>query len=83
MNEPILQLEHVSYTYPESDRPGMRALRELGVRSPLRECGVTKADVRRLSAAAGLFTAWHIGRQAGIQHAVTRSEIWLAEYVER
>ncbi len=39
------------------DRPGMRALRELGVRSPLRECGVTKAEVRRLSAEAGLFTA--------------------------
>ncbi len=39
------------------DRPGMRALRELGVRSPLRECGVMKADVRRLSAEAGLFTA--------------------------
>ena len=38
------------------DRPGMRALRELGVLSPLRLCGVTKADVRRLSRAAGLFT---------------------------
>ena len=36
------------------DRPGMRALRELGVRSPLRECGVTKSDVRRLSHEAGL-----------------------------
>lgn len=36
------------------DRPGMRALRELGVRSPLRECGVTKADIRRLSREAGL-----------------------------
>ena len=38
------------------DRPGMRALRELEVRSPLRECGLTKADVRRLSKEAGLFT---------------------------
>ena len=41
----------------ESDRPGMRALRELGVRSPLRETGLSKAEVRRLSAQAGLFTA--------------------------
>jgi len=40
----------------ETDRPGMRALRELGVRSPLRECGVAKSDVRRLSREAGLFT---------------------------
>ncbi len=38
------------------DRPGMRALRELSVRSPLRECGMTKAEVRRLSREAGLFT---------------------------
>lgn len=38
------------------DRPGMVALRELEVRSPLRECGITKAEVRRLSRAAGLFT---------------------------
>ncbi len=39
------------------DRPGMRALRELGVRSPLRECGLTKAEIRRLSREAELFTA--------------------------
>ncbi len=38
------------------DRPGMRALAEMSVRSPLRECGLTKADVRRLSREAGLFT---------------------------
>jgi len=38
------------------DRPGMRALEELGVRSPLREAGLTKADIRRLSREAGLFT---------------------------
>lgn len=36
------------------DRPGMRALRELGVRSPLRECGVTKSEIRRLAAEAAL-----------------------------
>ena len=36
------------------DRPGMRALRELSVRSPLRECGLTKADIRRGAKAAGL-----------------------------
>ncbi|MGI6028952.1 MAG: ATP-dependent sacrificial sulfur transferase LarE [Candidatus Heteroscillospira sp.] len=39
------------------DRPGMQALREMGVRSPLRECGVTKAMVRENSRRAGLFTA--------------------------
>ena len=39
-----------------SDRPGMRAIAELSVRSPLRECGLTKAEIRRLSKEAGLFT---------------------------
>ena len=39
-----------------SDRPGMVALRELEVRSPLRECGLTKPEIRRLSKEAGLFT---------------------------
>ena len=38
------------------DRPGMKALKELSVRSPLRECGLTKDDIRRLSKEAGLFT---------------------------
>ena len=39
-----------------SDRPGMRALRELRVESPLRSCGVSKAEVRALSKEAGLFS---------------------------
>lgn len=38
------------------DRPGMRAIRDLGVRSPLRESGIGKAEVRRLSRLAGIFT---------------------------
>ena len=38
------------------DRPGMRALRELSVRSPLRECGLTKQEIRERSREAGLFT---------------------------
>ncbi len=38
------------------DRPGMRALEEMGIQSPLRLCGITKDDVRARSRAAGLFT---------------------------
>ena len=38
------------------DRPGMKALRELKVRSPLREAGLTKAIIREKSRLAGLFT---------------------------
>ena len=39
-----------------ADRPGMKALQELQVRSPLRECGITKAMVREYSRQSGLFT---------------------------
>ncbi|MBR4223720.1 MAG: ATP-dependent sacrificial sulfur transferase LarE [Oscillospiraceae bacterium] len=39
-----------------ADRPGMRALEELGIRSPLREAGLTKADIRALSRKMGLPT---------------------------
>ena len=35
-------------------RPGMRAVRELGVISPLKEAGLTKADIRSLSREFGL-----------------------------
>ena len=35
-------------------RPGMRAAGEKGVRHPLQECGLTKADVRALAQAWGL-----------------------------
>ena len=38
------------------DRPGMKAVQELKVLSPLRECGITKTEVRKLSKEAGLFT---------------------------
>jgi len=38
------------------DRPGMRALKEMSVRSPLRECGLPKSRIRSLSRQAGLFT---------------------------
>jgi pyridinium-3,5-biscarboxylic acid mononucleotide sulfurtransferase len=37
-------------------RPGMRAARDLGVRSPLQEVGMTKAEIREQSALHGLRT---------------------------
>jgi len=37
-------------------RPGRQAAREMGVRSPLLECGMTKSDIREMSRRAGLPT---------------------------
>ena len=39
-----------------SDRPGMKALEEMKVISPLRLAGLSKSDIRALSREAGLFT---------------------------
>ncbi len=39
------------------DRPGMRALAECGILSPLRLCGITKEQIREESRHLGLFTA--------------------------
>ena len=38
-------------------RPGEKALSELGIRSPLKEAGFSKAEIRKLSREMGLFTA--------------------------
>lgn len=54
-----------------SDRPGMKALEELGIRSPLRECGITKADVRILSKKARLFT-WNKSSYACLATRIPR-----------
>lgn len=45
--------DHLDY------RPGARAARELGVRAPLAEAGLTKAEIRALSQARGLPTWNH------------------------
>lgn len=40
----------------EGDRPGMHALNEFGILSPLRACGLGKTEIRALSEQAGLPT---------------------------
>lgn len=54
-------IEHVAEGSNVDDdadyRPGHRAIKELGIKSPLREAGLTKAEIRELSKALGLPTA--------------------------
>ncbi len=45
---------HADDGKPGDHRPGLRAAKEKNARSPLREAGFTKADVRRLAAELGL-----------------------------
>ena len=44
-----LMLDGTNASDDALDRPGMRALREFGVLSPLRICGLSKAEIRRRS----------------------------------
>ncbi|WP_093314414.1 ATP-dependent sacrificial sulfur transferase LarE [Tindallia californiensis] len=44
-------------------RPGRKALKELGIRSPLEEVGLTKEEIRQLSKAAGL-SSWNLPAMA-------------------
>ena len=66
----------------DSDRPGIRALRELSVRSPLRECGITKAQVRALSREANLFT-WDKPAYACLATRIPTGERITAEKLAR
>ena len=63
-------------------RPGMKALTELSVRSPLRECGVTKDEVRRLSKEAGLFT-WDKPAYACLATRIPTEQVITGELLQR
>ena len=51
-----LLLDGTNASDDAGDRPGMKALTEMSVLSPLRLCGLTKAQIREFSREAGLFT---------------------------
>lgn len=65
-----------------SDRPGMEALREMEVLSPLRLCGLTKDEIRRRSKEAGLFT-WNKPAYACLATRVPEGEPITSEKLRR
>ena len=66
----------------EDDRPGMRAIKELSVLSPLRECGLGKTEIRLLSREAGLFT-WDKPAYACLATRISAREAITKEKLER
>lgn len=64
------------------DRPGMKALSEMAVLSPLRECGIEKAQLRQLSKDAGLFT-WNKPAYACLATRITAGTEIKAEMLEK
>ena len=77
-----LVLDGTNASDDASDRPGMRALAELKVRSPLRECGLTKAVIREKSMEAGLFT-WDKPAYACLATRIPTGEVITAEKLEK
>ena len=77
-----LVLDGTNASDDAADRPGMRALAELKVRSPLRECGLTKAVIREKSMEAGLFT-WDKPAYACLATRIPTGEVITAEKLER
>ncbi len=63
-------------------RPGLRALEELGVGSPLREAGLTKAQIRELSRAMGLPT-WDMPSAACLASRFAYGEVITALKLKR
>ena len=78
---PVL-LDGTNASDQADDRPGMRALAELSVRSPLRECGLTKAEIRARSREAGLFT-WDKPAYACLATRVPAGETITADLLAR
>ena len=78
---PVL-LDGTNASDEAGDRPGMRALAELSVRSPLRECGLTKAEIRARSKEAGLFT-WDKPAYACLATRVPAGEAITADLLAR
>ena len=77
-----LLLDGTNASDDAADRPGMRALRELSVRSPLRECSLTKDEIRRRSKEAGLFT-WDKPAYACLATRIAAGEPITAEKLAR
>ena len=78
---PVL-LDGTNASDEAGDRPGMRALAELSVRSPLRECGLTKDEIRARSREAGLFT-WDKPAYACLATRVPAGETITADLLAR
>lgn len=68
-------------------RPGLKALKELGIRSPLREAGMHKADIRALAHEAGL-PVWNkpafacMATRFGYNEEITSEKLAMAEAAE-
>ena len=69
-------------------RPGLEAGKELGIRSPLREAGLTKEDIRKLSKSLELPT-WKKPAMACLAsrfpygYRITKNELKMVEKAEK
>jgi uncharacterized protein len=89
------KLQAIAQTFPEAVvldgvnaddlqdyRPGIRASREFGVRSPLAELGITKLEVRQIARALGLYW-WDKPAQPCLSSRFPYGELITKEKLER
>lgn len=68
-------------------RPGMQAVKELGIRSPLMEAGFSKKDIRNLSSLWNLST-WDkpayacLATRIPYEEEITKEKLWMIERAE-
>lgn len=79
-------IEGTNFSDDVSDRPGYKALGELGVESPLRICGYTKDDIRSILKDAG-YSLWNKPSKACLatritDRPITSELLQKAEYAE-
>ena len=77
-----LILDGTNASDDDADRPGIQALRELQVQSPLRLCGLTKEEIRRRAREAGLFT-WNKPAYACLATRIPTGEEITREKLEK
>jgi len=77
-----LMIDGTNASDDSSDRPGMKALDEMEVRSPLRECNLTKDDIRKLSKEAGLFT-WDKPSYACLATRIPTGQVITGDILQR
>ena len=63
-------------------RPGMKALAELGIKSPLKDCGLTKEDIRHFSKELSLST-WNKPSAACLASRISYGEEITVEKLSR
>ncbi len=86
-DETAILLDGTNFDDLQDDRPGLQAVRELGVRTPLADAALCKKEIRQLSRELGLstwkqFSSSCLATRIPFHEAVTTDKLELVEHSE-